>query len=76
MLPRTRLTHFFTTLILALLPALAFAAPADPAEDAAEAKRLYDSAHDYVVNINEGPYSYAYIQFHWKRSQANMLLQM
>jgi len=72
MLPRTCLTHFFTTLLLALLPALAFAAPADPAEDAAEAKRLYDSAHDYVVNINEGPYSYAYIQFHWKRSQANI----
>ena len=72
MLPRTRLTHFFTTFVLALLPALAYAAPADPAEDAAEAKRLYDSARDYVVNINEGPHSYAYIQFHWKRSQANI----
>lgn len=72
MLPRTRLTHFFTAIVIALLPALAFAAPADPAEDAAEAKRLYDSARDYVVNINEGPHSYAYIQFHWKRSQANI----
>ena len=72
MLPRTRLTHFFTAIVLALLPALAYAAPADPAEDAAEAKRLYDSARDYVVNINEGPHSYAYIQFHWKRSQANI----
>jgi hypothetical protein len=72
MLPRTRLSHFFTAIVIALLPALAYAAPADPAEDAAEAKRLYDSARDYVVNINEGPHSYAYIQFHWKRSQANI----
>ncbi|NBQ59422.1 MAG: hypothetical protein EBU32_13825, partial [Opitutaceae bacterium] len=71
-MPRTRLTHFFTAIVFALLPALALAAPSDPAEDAAEAKRLYDSARDYVVNINEGPHSYAYIQFHWKRSQANV----
>jgi len=72
MLLRTRLTPLFTALCLALLPALAYAAPTDPAEDAAEAKRLYESARDYVVNINEGPHSYAYIQFHWKRSQANI----
>jgi hypothetical protein len=72
MMPRTSLTHFFTALFLALLPAFAFAAPLDPIEDAAEAKRLYSSANDYVVNINEGPYSYDYIQFHWKLSQANI----
>jgi hypothetical protein len=35
MLPRTRLSHFFTAIVIALLPALAYAAPADPAEDAA-----------------------------------------
>lgn len=72
MLPRTCLKYFFTTILLALLPALAFAAPADPVEDAAESKRLYESASAYVLNINEGPHSYAYIQFHWKRSQANI----
>ena len=75
MLPRFRLTHLFTATLLAFLPfaaPVAMAAPADPAEDAAEAKRLYSNANDYVVNINEGPHSYSYIQFHWKRSQANI----
>jgi hypothetical protein len=73
MLPRTRLTLLFTALFLAVLPlAASAAAVADSAEDAAEAKRLYDRANDYVVNIPEGGYSYAYMQFHWKRSQANL----
>lgn len=73
MLPRTRLTLHFIALFFAFLPLAVHAAPvADSAEDDAEAKRLYDRAHDYVVNIPEGDYSYAYMQFHWKRSQANL----
>lgn len=73
MLPRLRLTHLFTAALIAFLPLAASAAPvADPAEDNAEAQRLYDHANDYIKNIPEGDYSYAYIQFHWKRSQANI----
>ncbi len=37
-----------------------------------EAARLYSRANDYVVNIPEKDYSYAYLQFYWKRSQANL----
>jgi len=76
MLPRTRLTLPFIAFALAFSLLFASSAPAavaaDPTEDAAEAKRLYDRAHAFVVNIPEGPYSYSYIQFHWKRSQANI----
>ncbi len=73
MLPRLRLTLLFLTALVALLlPATQAAPAADPAEDAAEARRLYDNAQSYVSTITEGPYSYAYIQFHWKRSQANI----
>jgi hypothetical protein len=42
-----------------------------PAADA-EAARLYDRASDYVANVVEGKYSYAYMQFHWKRAGANL----
>lgn len=38
----------------------------------AEAARLYERANSYVNNVTEGPYSYSYIQFHWKRSGANI----
>lgn len=73
MLSRIRLSHLFTATLLAFLPLAASAAPvADAAEDNAEAQRLYDRARDYVTNIKEGDYSYAYIQFHWKRTQANI----
>lgn len=72
MLPRFRLTHLFLLAFIAVLAPKSSAAPVDPALDNAEAQRLYDRAHDYVVNIREGTYSYAYIQFHWKRSQANL----
>lgn len=41
-------------------------------DDDAEAQRLYDRANDYVTNITEDGYSYSYIQFHWKRAQANI----
>lgn len=38
----------------------------------AEAARLYARANDYVHNVVEGSYSYAYIQFHWKRAGTNI----
>lgn len=37
----------------------------------AEAARLYERADSYVRNVSEGPYSYSYIQFHWKRAGSN-----
>lgn len=37
----------------------------------AEAARLYERANSFVRNVTEGPYSYSYIQFHWKRAGAN-----
>ena len=38
----------------------------------AEAARLYDEASAYVTNMAEGQYSYAYLQFYWKRAQSNV----
>jgi len=38
----------------------------------AEATRLYERANDFINNVVEGQYSYAYIQFHWKRAGANI----
>jgi hypothetical protein len=38
----------------------------------AEAERLYKEANAYVKNMAEGDYSYAYLQFYWKRAQANV----
>ena len=38
----------------------------------AEAARLYTEANDYVQNMAEGDYSYAYLQFYWKRAQSNV----
>ena len=38
----------------------------------AEATRLYERANDFINNVAEGKYSYAYIQFHWKRAGANI----
>ncbi|HEX3728677.1 MAG TPA: hypothetical protein VHV47_02655, partial [Opitutaceae bacterium] len=40
-----------------------------PAAGDAEARRLYDDANAEVTNVTEGPYSYAYIQFYWKRAE-------
>jgi len=37
-----------------------------------EAARLYERANDYVTNMQEGSYSYAYLQFYWKRAQSNI----
>jgi hypothetical protein len=71
--PRLRLKLLLPCVFAAFTAlALPSARAADPAEDNAEARRLYDHAADYVKNIPEGDYSYAYIQFHWKRSQANI----
>ena len=73
MLPRIRLKLLLSITLLALLAPAPHAAPAtDPVEDATEAKRLYENAQSFVSTIGEGPYSYAYIQFHWKRAQANI----
>jgi hypothetical protein len=73
MLSRICLKLLLSLALLALLAPASPAAPAaDPAEDATEAKRLYENAQSYVSTIGEGPYSYAYIQFHWKRAQANI----
>ena len=69
--PRLTLLALFALLALSA-PAIHAAKISDAAEDAAEAKRLFENAQSYVANIGEGPYSYAYIQFHWKRSQANI----
>lgn len=38
----------------------------------AEAARLYQEADDYVSSMSEGGYSYAYLQFYWKRAQSNV----
>jgi hypothetical protein len=42
------------------------------AVDAAEAQTLYTRANDYVTNIGENGFSYAYIQFYWKRAQSSL----
>lgn len=64
---------------LLLLPLLALALHAQEgittftgSEADAEAARLYARANDYVNNVVEGKYSYAYIQFHWKRAGSNL----
>jgi hypothetical protein len=68
---RFLLTFF---VLLATGDGLGFARAAEPADasPASEATRLYDSAHDYVQAIKEGEYSYSYMQFYWKRAQANL----
>jgi hypothetical protein len=38
----------------------------------AEAARLIQRANDFVNNVVENDYSYAYVQFHWKRADANV----
>lgn len=38
----------------------------------AEAARLYNRADAYVRHVDEGQYSYAYMQFYWKRAGANI----
>jgi len=40
--------------------------------DETEAQELYSRANDYVSHISEGGFSYAYVQFYWRRAQANI----
>lgn len=62
----------------ALLPLAALSAlageigPFTGPEADAEAARLYERANSFVNNVTEGPYSYSYIQFHWKRAGSNL----
>ncbi len=65
---RFRPTLLITLALLAAIPAFVAASP----EDDAEAQRLYERANDFVANIAEDGYSYSYVQFHWKRAQANL----
>jgi hypothetical protein len=38
----------------------------------AEAGRLYSEANAFVSTMQEGQYSYSYLQFYWKRAQSNI----
>ncbi len=69
-------TRLLPVLPLALCAWLAACAASDKAArqaaEVAEADRLYSRANDYVSRVTEGDYSYAYIQFYWKRAQSNV----
>lgn len=70
---RTRLLPVTLAAICAWLTACSASNQAERhAADVAEADRLYQRANDYVSRVVEGQYSYAYMQFYWKRSQANI----
>lgn len=70
---RTRLLPVLTLALCAWLAACAASdKAARQAADTAEADRLYRRADDYVSRVTEGDYSYAYIQFYWKRAQSNV----
>jgi hypothetical protein len=61
--------------LISLAALTAFAGEVGPftgPEADAEAARLYERADSFVRNVTEGPYSYSYIQFHWKRAGANL----
>jgi hypothetical protein len=71
---------FFRRSALALLSLAAFSlsarageiGPFTGPEADAEAARLAERANAYVNNVVEDLYSYAYVQFHWKRAGANI----
>lgn len=69
---RLPLTLVLTAVIGTLVSAPLRAETPAPDESAAEAQRLFERAQAYVRNIEEGAYSYDYIQFYWKRAQANI----
>ena len=70
---RTRLLPVTLSLLSLWLAACSASSDADrAATKAAEADRLYSRANDYVSRVVEGRYSYAYLQFYWKRAQANI----
>jgi hypothetical protein len=67
--------RLLSLVLLLLVPISLGAANLDgsnAADGDAEAARLYARANDYVSNMHEGGYSYAYLQFYWKRAQANI----
>jgi hypothetical protein len=73
MLPRFRLLSILAAALA--LTARGRAANLDgstPQVGNAEAVRLYAEANAYVTNMAEGQYSYSYLQFYWKRAQANV----
>ncbi len=60
-------------LLLSALPAIAGEiGPFTGPEADAEAARLYERANSFVNNVTEGPFSYSYVQFHWKRAGSNI----
>lgn len=66
---------FRSAILLPLTALSALAAQIGPftgPEADAEAARLYERADSFVRNVTEGPYSYSYIQFHWKRAGSNL----
>ncbi len=73
MLLRHRLSSVLLSLAV-LLPSVLGGeiGPFTGPEADAEAARLAERANDYVNNVVEDLYSYAYVQFHWKRSDANI----
>lgn len=69
------MTSLLRSAVLLLLAVPAFAGEIGPftgPEADAEAARLYERANSFVNNVTEGPYSYSYIQFHWKRAGSNI----
>ena len=72
------LTRFRLLSLLALAPALLGPLEAEnldgssPKAGNEEAARLYSEANDFVSSMAEGDYSYAYLQFYWKRAESNV----
>lgn len=59
---------YFFAFAVSLAPLAAETAKAEEEE----AQQLYARANDYVSHVSEGGFSYAYVQFYWKRAQANL----
>ena len=75
MFPRLCLNTVFILTLGFFVPMLSASAAGNHSTDAAEtaeARRLYERANDSITNIEEGDYSYAYMQFYWKRAQSNI----
>lgn len=69
---RTRRSHITLFGLLTSFASLGYA-ESDPGHgDNLEAETLFSRANDYVSHITENDYSYAYIQFYWKRAQSNI----
>lgn len=74
---RPRLTFLALVVLFGIAPvsivsAAETKASAEAADNETEARMLYDRANDFVSSIEEGGYSYSYLQFHWKRAQSNI----